>query len=248
LEILRTEKLTKYFGGLAAVLNVDFTLQRDEVQSIIGPNGAGKSTLFKLITGELVPTQGRIWFNGEDITGLEQPIISHKGVATSYQITNIFPKLTAFENVRLAVQSRKTSYNLWSRAESHGDINEKAERILKKIGLGDKKNVLAANLPYGNQRHLEIGVALGTDPVLLLLDEPTSGLSPGETRETVDLIKEVSQGLSVILVEHKMKVVMDLSDKITVLHEGEVIARGNPQEIRANERVRKVYLGGVKEP
>ena len=247
MEILKTEKLTKYFGGLAAVLNVDFTLQRDEIQSIIGPNGAGKSTLFKLITGELEPTQGRIWFNNEDITGLEQYIISHKGVATSYQITNIFPKLTAFENVRLAVQSRKTSYNLWSLAESHSEINEKAERILKKIGLGDKKNVLAANLPYGNQRHLEIGVALGTDPVLLLLDEPTSGLSPGETRETVDLIKEVAQGLSVILVEHKMKVVMDLSDKITVLHEGEVIARGNPQEIRANQTVRKVYLGGVKE-
>ena len=247
MEILKTEKLTKYFGGLAAVLNVDFTLQKDEVQSIIGPNGAGKSTLFKLITGELEPTQGRIWFNGEDITGLEQPIISHKGVATSYQITNIFPKLTTFENVRLAVQSRKTSYNLWSLAESHSEINEKAEGILKKIGLGDKKNVLAANLPYGNQRHLEIGVALGTDPVLLLLDEPTSGLSPGETRETVDLIKEIAQGLSVILVEHKMKVVMDLSDKITVLHEGEVIARGNPQEIRANETVRKVYLGGVKE-
>jgi branched-chain amino acid transport system ATP-binding protein len=247
LEILKTEKLTKYFGGLAAVLNVDFTLQKDEVQSIIGPNGAGKSTLFKLITGELEPTQGRIWFNDEDITGLDQHLISHKGVATSYQITNIFPKLTAFENVRLAVQSRKSSYNLWSLAESHREINEKAERILKKIGLGDKKNVLAANLPYGNQRHLEIGVALGTEPVLLLLDEPTSGLSPGETRETVDLIKEIAQGLSVILVEHKMKVVMDLSDKITVLHEGEVIARGNPQEIRANETVRKVYLGGVKE-
>jgi branched-chain amino acid transport system ATP-binding protein len=247
LEILKTEKLTKYFGGLAAVLNVDFTLQKDEVQSIIGPNGAGKSTLFKLITGELEPTQGRIWFNDEDITGLDQHLISHKGVATSYQITNIFPKLTAFENVRLAVQSRKTSYNLWSLAISHREINEKAERILKKIGLGDKKNVLAANLPYGNQRHLEIGVALGTNPVLLLLDEPTSGLSPGETRETVDLIKEIAQGLSVILVEHKMKVVMDLSDKITVLHEGEVIARGNPQEIRANEMVRKVYLGGVKE-
>jgi len=247
LEILKTEKLTKYFGGLAAVLNVDFTLQKDEVQSIIGPNGAGKSTLFKLITGELEPTQGRIWFNDEDITGLDQHLISHKGVATSYQITNIFPKLTAFENVRLAVQSRKTSYNLWSLAKSHREINEKAERILKKIGLGDKENVLAANLPYGNQRHLEIGVALGTDPVLLLLDEPTSGLSPGETRETVDLIKEIAQGLSVILVEHKMKVVMDLSDKITVLHEGEVIARGNPQEIRANETVKKVYLGGVKE-
>jgi len=247
LEILKTENLTKQFGGLTAVANVDFHLGKNEVQSIIGPNGAGKSTLFKLINGELKPTQGRIWFNGEDITGLEQHIISHKGIATSYQITNIFPKLTTYENVRLAVQSRKTSYNLWSKAKSHETINEKTEEILKRIGLWDRRDHLAVNLSYGNQRHLEIGVALGTAPILLLMDEPTSGLSPIETRETVELIKEVARGLSVILVEHKMKVVMDLSDKITVLHEGEVIAWGNPQEIRANEMVRRVYLGGVKE-
>jgi branched-chain amino acid transport system ATP-binding protein len=247
LEILRTEKLTKKFGGLTAVANVDFRLEKGEVQSIIGPNGAGKSTLFKLINGELKPTQGRIWFNEEDITSLEQHVISRRGIATSYQITNIFPKLTTFENVRLAVQSRRTSFNWWSKAEDHTSINGKAGEILKKIGLWDQRDNLAANLSYGNQRHLEIGVALGPDPTLLLLDEPTSGLSPGETRETVGLIREIARGLSVILVEHKMKVVMDLSDKITVLHEGEVIARGNPQEIRANETVRRVYLGGVKE-
>lgn len=247
MEILKAENLTKRFGGLTAVANVDFHLEKNEIQSIIGPNGAGKSTLFKLINGEVNPTQGRIWFNGEDITGLEQYVISQKGIATSYQITNIFPKLTTFENVRLAVQSRKTIYNLWSKAKAHEAINEKAEGILKKIGLWDKRESLAANLSYGNQRHLEIGIALGTAPILLLLDEPTSGLSPIETRETVELIKEVAKGLSVILVEHKMKVVMDLSDKITVLHEGEVIARGNPEEIRASETVRRVYLGGVKE-
>ena len=247
MEILKTEKLTKKFGGLTAVANVDFRLEKGEVQSIIGPNGAGKSTLFKLINGELKPTQGKIWFNEEDITSLEQHVISQRGIATSYQITNIFPKLTTFENVRLAVQSRKTSFNWWSRAEDHTSVNAKTGEILKKIGLWDQRDILAANLSYGNQRHLEIGVALGTDPTLLLLDEPTSGLSPGETRETVGLIKEIARGLSVILVEHKMKVVMDLSDKITVLHEGEVIARGNPQEIRANETVRRVYLGGVKE-
>ncbi len=247
MEILKTENLTKKFGGLTAVSNVDFHLEKNEIQSIIGPNGAGKSTLFKLINGELKPTHGRIWFNGEDITGLEQYIISHNGIATSYQITNLFPKLTTFENVRLAVQSRKTSYNLWSKAELYETINEKTEEILKKIGLWEKSDNLAANLSYGDQRHLEIGVALGTDPLLLLMDEPTSGLSPIETRGTVKLIKEIAKGLSVILVEHKMKVVMDLSDRITVLHEGEVIARGNPQEIRANETVRRVYLGGVKE-
>jgi branched-chain amino acid transport system ATP-binding protein len=247
LEILKTENLTKKFGGLTAVADVNFRLQKGEIQSIIGPNGAGKSTLFKLINGELKPTQGRIWFQGEDITGLEQNVISHRGIATSYQITNIFPKLTTFENVRLAVQSRKTSYNLWSKAESHRGTSEKAEGILAKIGLASRKESLAAYLSYGEQRHLEIGIAMGTDPFLLLLDEPTSGLSPIETKATVGLIREIARGLSVILVEHKMKVVMDLSDKITVLHEGQVIAQGNPQEIRANETVRRVYLGGVRE-
>ena len=234
MEILKTENLTKKFGGLTAVANVNFRLQKGEIQSIIGPNGAGKSTLFKLINGELKPTQGRIWFQGEDMTGLEQNIISHRGIATSYQITNIFPKLTALENVRLAVQSRRTSFNLWSKAESLRGTHEKAEEILAKIGLANRKESLAATLSYGEQRRLEIGIALGTEPVLLLLDEPTSGLSPIETKATVGLIREIARGLSVILVEHKMKVVMDLSDKITVLHEGKVIAQGNPQEIRAN--------------
>jgi branched-chain amino acid transport system ATP-binding protein len=247
LEILRTENLTKQFGGLTAVAGVKFCLEKGEIQSIIGPNGAGKSTLFKLINGELKPTKGRIWFQGEDITGLEQQFISRRGIATSYQITNIFPKLPTLENVRLAVQSRKTAYNLWSKAESHRETNEKAEEILAKIGLANRKESLAAYLSYGEQRHLEIGIALGTEPVLLLLDEPTSGLSPIETRATVGLIREIARGLSVILVEHKMKVVMDLSDKITVLHEGQVIAQGNPQENRANETVRRVYLGGVRE-
>ncbi len=247
MEILKTENLTKKFGGLTAVADVNFRLQKGEIQSIIGPNGAGKSTLFKLINGELKPTRGKIWFQGEDITGLEQNVISHRGIATSYQITNIFPKLTALENVRLAVQSRSTTFNLWSKADDHRAIQEKAEAILVKIGLKNRKESLAAYLSYGEQRHLEIGIALGTDPILLLLDEPTSGLSPTETRTTVNLIREIARGLSVILVEHKMKVVMDLSDKITVLHEGEVIAQGHPQEIRADETVRRVYLGGVKE-
>jgi len=247
LKILRTEKLTKNFGGLSAVNQVDFILEEGELQSIIGPNGAGKSTFFKMISGELSPSEGKIWFKGEDITGLPQHIVSHKGIATSYQIINIFPKLTTYENVRIAVQSRKTSYNFWTRADMHRDINERTEKILKSIGLLDKKDVLAANLSHGDQRHLEIGIALGTDPILLLLDEPTAGLNPSETVETMNLIKEIAKGLSVILVEHKMKVVMNISDKITVLHEGQVIARGNPKEIRENDTVRRVYLGGVKE-
>lgn len=247
MEILRTENLTKRFGGLTAVDNVNFSLQKGEIHSIIGPNGAGKSTIFKLVNGELSPTQGKIWFQGEEITGLKQNIISKRGIASSYQITNIFPQLTVLENVRLAVQSRRTCFNLWSKADSHRTIREKAEAILGKIGLKNRKASLAAYLSYGEQRHLEVGIALGTDPILLLLDEPTSGLSPIETKTIVGKIREIAQGLSVILVEHKMNVVKDLSDKITVLHQGGVIAQGKLQEIRENETVRKVYLGGVRE-
>ncbi len=244
--ILKTEGLTRYFGGLAAVWDLNFSLKKNEIQSIIGPNGAGKSTFFKLITGELKPSRGWVWFQEENITGLDQHLISRKGIATSYQITNIFPKLSVFENVRIAVQAKSTAYNFWSKATAKTDINGKAESILKKIRLWNKWNVRAANLSYGEQRHLELGLALGTAPSLLLLDEPTSGLSPWETRETVDLIREIAQGLSLILVEHKMKVVMDLSNQITVLHEGKIIARGSPKEIQENELVRKVYLGSAR--
>lgn len=247
MEILRIEKLTKHFGGLNAVLDLDFRLDKNEVQSVVGPNGAGKSTLLKLISGEIKPSRGKIWFNGEEITTAEQYIISHKGIATSYQITNIFPKLTTFENVRLAVQSRGIWYNFWSKAEAIKTINEKAEENLKRIKLWNKRETIAANLSYGDQRHLDLGIALATNPLLLLLDEPTSGLSPSETMETVELIKEIAAGLSIILVEHKIKVVMDLSNKITVLHEGQVIASGEPEKVRENDVVKKVYLGGVRE-
>ena len=246
MEILRTEQLTKIFGGLTAVNRVDFVLEERKLQSIIGPNGAGKSTFFKMISGEFPPSGGKIWFRGENITGFPQHVVSHKGIATSYQITNIFPKLTTFENVRIAVQSRKTSFNFWTRADRHHDINEKTMQILETVRLAEKKDVLAANLPHGDQRHLEIGIALGTNPVLLLLDEPTAGLNPVETVETMELIKKIAQGLSIILVEHKMKVIMNISEIITVFHEGQVIAIGNPEEIQENETVRKVYLGGKK--
>jgi branched-chain amino acid transport system ATP-binding protein len=244
LEILRTESLTKKFGGLLAVHNVNFHLQKNEIQSIIGPNGAGKSTFFKMISGEHIPSSGKIWFKGKDITGLPQHEISHKGIATCYQITNVFPKLTTFENVRIAAQSRKTSFNLWTRADGLQDISEKTIQILETMRLLDKKDILAAHLPHGDKRHLEIAIALATDPVLLLLDEPTAGLNPVETAEMMELIKLVVSGLSVILVEHKMTVIMGISEVITVFHEGEVIAVGSPEEIQKNDTVRKIYLGG----
>jgi branched-chain amino acid transport system ATP-binding protein len=244
--LLETVSLTKSFGGLIAVDEVNFSLQKGDLQSIIGPNGAGKSTFFRLISGEHKPSAGEITFDGKDITGLSQTAISHLGIAVAYQITNIFPMLSVFENVRVAAQSRQTTYNFWSRANSMRDVVDQTLQILEDIGLAEFKDEIAGNLSHGDQKRLEIGIALATKPKLLLLDEPTAGLAPTETRETIELIKKIAQNLSIILVEHKMKVIMEVSDKITVLHYGQLLAQGSPDEIRANEDVRKVYLGGVK--
>ena len=244
-EILKTVNLTKNFGGLAAVQKVSFSIQEGDLQSIIGPNGAGKSTFFKLITGEIKASSGQIIFRDQDITALPQPAISHRGIAVSYQITNIFPLLTVFENVRVAAQSRKTTFNLWSKALSHKEQLDQSLGILELIGLADLKDETAANLSHGDRKRLEIGIALATKPKLLLLDEPTAGLSPPETRQTIELIKKIAEGLTIILVEHKMKVVMEVSTKITVLYYGSLLVQGTPDDIRNNEEVRRVYLGGV---
>jgi branched-chain amino acid transport system ATP-binding protein len=242
-QILRTQGLSRDFGSLRAVDRVDFSLRDGELRSIIGPNGAGKSTFFKLISGELPPSEGRIFFKGRDITGLPQHVISHLGITKSYQITTIFPKLTVFENVRVAVQSRRTTFNFWQRAEALPGVAERVGQILRAVELGHRAHSLAANLGHGLQRHLEIGIALACEPELLLLDEPTAGMSPEETEHTMALIRQVSRGRTVVVVEHKMKLVMNISDRITVLHQGQVLAEGAPEEIRANERVQQVYLG-----
>jgi branched-chain amino acid transport system ATP-binding protein len=244
-EILKTVNLTKNFGGLAAVQDVNFSIEEGHLQSIIGPNGAGKSTFFKLITGEIKPTSGHIHFSNKDITALPQTKISHLGIAFAYQITNIFTMLSVFENIRVAAQSRKTTFNLWSMALSHKELTEESQAILELIGLQEFRDETAANLSHGDRKRLEIGIALATKPKLLLLDEPTAGLSPPETRQTIELIKKIAEGLTIILVEHKMKVVMEVSTKITVLYYGSLLVQGTPDEIRNNEEVRRVYLGGV---
>mgnify|MGYP002642022675 CR=1 FL=1 len=245
-EILKTINLTKKFGGLIAVDDVSFKVEEGDVQSIIGPNGAGKSTFFRLISGEHKPTGGEIIFDGQNITNLPQTAISHRGMAVAYQITNIFPMLTAMENVRVAAQSRLTTFNFWSRASSLETLLDRTLDILELTGVTEFKDEIAGNLSHGDQKRLEIGIALATRPKLLLLDEPTAGLAPTETRQVIELIKKIAQNLTIILVEHKMKVVMEVSDKITVLHYGRLLAQGSPDEIRANEEVRRVYLGGVK--
>jgi branched-chain amino acid transport system ATP-binding protein len=240
--ILRTELLSVRFGGLAALSQVNFELARGEVRAIIGPNGAGKSTFFNCLTGVLRPTGGRIIFDGDEITGLPSNAISRKGVARSYQITNILPNASALENVRIAAQSRRHGWNMIAHHSAFADINSNAEAALQLVGLLNKADELASNLSHGEQRNLEIGIALATEPKLLCLDEPTAGMSQAETDETKELIHRIAKDLTVLIVEHDMQVVMELCDRITVLHYGAILAEGTPEEIQENPKVLEVYL------
>jgi branched-chain amino acid transport system ATP-binding protein len=241
--VLRTEGLTVRFGGLAALNNVDFEVARGEIRAIIGPNGAGKSTFFNCLTGVIRPTAGRIAFNGENITGLPPNRISQKGIARSYQITNILPNASTLENVRIAAQSRRHSWSMLTHHSDFRDIIDKAQAVLASVGLEGKEEELAANLSHGEQRNLEIGIALATEPQLLCLDEPTAGMSSAETHDTMELVRRVARDdLTILIVEHDMQVVMGLAQRITVLHYGEVLAEGTPAEIQQNPRVQEVYL------
>ena len=240
--LLWTEDLTVRFGGLTALNQVNFAVERGEMRAIIGPNGAGKSTFFNCLTGVLRPSSGHIRFNGEEITGASPDRISRKGIARSYQITNILPNATALENVRIAAQSRRHGWSLLTHHRAYSDVIGKAEAALEAVGLRGKAGELAANLSHGEQRNLEIGIALATEPQLLCLDEPTAGMSVTETYATVDLIRRIAQNLTVLIVEHDMEVVMGLAHVITVLHYGEVLAEGTPAEIQANPRVQEVYI------
>jgi branched-chain amino acid transport system ATP-binding protein len=244
--LLRTERLTRAFGSLFAVDRVDVVIHAGELRSIIGPNGAGKTTFFRLISGETTPTSGRIFFGEREITGLPQHAVARLGIAKSYQITNVFPHLSVHENVRVAVQGPRRAFDFWSRADRLADVHARATALLQTVGLAGKHDRIAAHLSHGEKRHLEIGIALASDPRLLLLDEPTAGMSPEETDETMRLIRELAAGRTVVLVEHKMKVVMKISDRITVLHQGQVLAEGTPEEIRANDRVQQTYLGAIR--
>jgi branched-chain amino acid transport system ATP-binding protein len=240
--LLKTESLSIQFGGLAALSQVNFEAAGGEIRAIIGPNGAGKSTFFNCLTGALRPTGGRIIFNGQEITGLPSNAISQKGIARSYQITNILPNATAFENVRIAAQSRRHSWNMISHHNGLADINEKAEQALQAVGLLSKAREFASNLSHGEQRNLEIGIALATEPKLLCLDEPTAGMSQAETEETKQLVRRIAKNLTILIVEHDMQVVMELCHRITVLHYGAILAEGTPEEIQSNPRVLEVYL------
>jgi len=240
--LLRTERLTVRFGGLTALNEVSLAVGRGEIRAIIGPNGAGKSTFFNCLTGVVRPTSGRIVFDAEDITGLPPHLISRRAIARSYQITNILPRATVLENVRIAAQSRHHSWSLWRHHRAYTDVLDRAHAVLASVGLADKEDELGANLSHGEQRNLEIAIALATEPQLLCLDEPTAGMSVTETRATVELVRRIATHLTILIVEHDMDVVMGLARTITVLHYGEVLAEGTPSEIQANPRVQEVYL------
>jgi branched-chain amino acid transport system ATP-binding protein len=240
--LLRTEDLTVRFGGLSALNRINFAVARGEIRAIIGPNGAGKSTFFNCMTGALRPSSGRILLDGGDITGLSPDRISQRGIARSYQITNILPNATALENTRIAVQSRHHGWSMLTHHRAYRDIIEKAEAALEAVGLRGKAGELAANLSHGEQRNLEIGIALATEPQLLCLDEPTAGMSAAETHDTMELVRRVGKDLTILIVEHDMQVVMELAQRITVLHYGEILAEGTPAEIQQNPRVLEVYL------
>ncbi|MFN0039424.1 MAG: ABC transporter ATP-binding protein [Burkholderiales bacterium] len=241
---LRLQGLRKSFGRTAIINGVDLAVSDGERHAIIGPNGAGKSTLFNLISGRFPVSAGRIELRGEDITGLDPHLINRKGLSRSFQITNIFPKLSVYENVRCAVLwSLGYKYSFWNRVGALKDARERTIEIVELIGMGKRSERPAGVLTYAEQRALEIGVTIASGAKVILLDEPTAGMSRSETSEAVALIRKVTEGRTLVMVEHDMSVVFGLADRISVLVYGEIIASGTPEEIRGNKAVQEAYLG-----
>ena len=244
--ILRLQDIHKDFSGLQVLFGVSMEVQEGECHAIIGPNGAGKSTLFNIITGLYKPSRGQITFLNRDITRSSIHKIARMGLSRSFQIINIFPKMTVFENVRIAVLSKfNRRFNCTSFLHRDRKIVEESDKVLSLIGMMDIRNVPACEMSYGMQRQLEIALTLARDPVLILLDEPTAGLNAEETRSLVPLIRKIIQGKTLVIVEHDMEVVFNLADRITVLNYGQVLATGTPDEIRGSEEVKKAYLGRI---
>jgi branched-chain amino acid transport system ATP-binding protein len=241
---LELRAVHKSFGRTAIINGVDLSIASGERHAIIGPNGAGKSTLFNLVSGRFPLTSGQILLKGEDVTGLEPQEINRRGLARSFQITNIFPRLSVFENVRCALLwAMGYRYSFWHRVDGLTAVQERAQAIVERIGLQQRRDRQAAVLSYAEQRALEIGITIAGGADVILLDEPTAGMSHSETAEAVELIRSVSQGKTLVMVEHDMGVVFGLADRISVLVYGKVLASGTPAEIRGNPAVQEAYLG-----
>jgi branched-chain amino acid transport system ATP-binding protein len=246
---LECDRVSRHFGGLAAVDGVSLSVTREEIRAVIGPNGAGKSTLFNVIAGTLRPTAGAVRFKGERVSGLPPHAVAARGICRTFQLTALFPGLSALENVRLAAQARDgRRWRLAGAGAALADTRRRAERWLERVHLTDVAGTPAGVLSHGDQRLLEIAMALAQEPELLLLDEPTQGLSVEETARTVTLLRELlgGGGLTVLLVEHDMEVVFSLAHRITVLHHGRVIADDLPDRVRGDAAVQTAYLGGLE--
>ena len=242
--MLEISGLSKSFGGFHAVTDVSLTIETRQIAAVIGPNGAGKSTLFNLITGHLRPDSGKVRLDGRDITGAPPYRICRMGVGRSFQRTNIFPKLTVFQNLQAAfIIHHRRGPNFWARSDTL--FRDEVIALLRSIGLHGQQNTIAGTLSYGNQKQVELGLALASDPQVLLLDEPTAGMSAAETHETIALLQRIAaeRSLTLLFTEHDMDVVFGIAQKIAVLYQGRKLAEGPPEEVRANPEVRRVYLG-----
>jgi branched-chain amino acid transport system permease protein len=248
--ILRATKLTKRYGGIVANADIDFSVQAGEIRGIIGPNGAGKSTFFKMLTCEVPPTSGQIVFEGRDITGMRVTDVCQLGLTKSYQVNQLFNRLTVRENIAIAALAElrgKFKLDLMRSLLKVKGLDEQVSHTLALVGLSARADVPVAELAYGEKRRLEIGLALASSPTLLLLDEPLAGMSPRERVETVGLLRSIAQGRTMIVIDHDMDALFELAERITVLQEGRVLVEGTPEEIKRNAKVQEAYLGGVED-
>ena len=241
--ILSVRGVGKRFGAFVALKDITVSFPAGQLTAIIGPNGAGKSTFFNVISGAFPPSEGRVVFEGQDITGHAQHEFARTGIAKSFQITNVFKQLSAHENVRVAAQMRHSRFELLKPRRAMGELKDAADALLQRVGLSGLGDKRASDLAHGQQRALEIAMALAAEPRLLLMDEPTAGMSPEETTVMMDLITHIADERTVVLVEHKMKLVMGICQRLVVLHHGELLAEGTPDEIRQDDDVKRVYLG-----
>lgn len=247
MNILETQGLDHDFDGLQVLWNVNLQVQEGERHAIIGPNGAGKTTLFNIITGTYRPRRGKVYFKGKEVTGASPHELTRLGMGRSFQITSTFSRLTTFQNIRLAILSKKgIRFQLWRQVDKIVDITRETEEVLKRINLDKERDIPAGMLSYGKHRALEISLALATDPDLVLLDEPTAGMSRDETHNAVELIRRLTEGKTLVIIEHDMDVVFSLADRITVLHYGRILASGPPAEIKNNQEVKDAYLGELE--